>query len=59
MFYLANRVVRPLKWLGLLAEKEGPRFGPINAIQLRKTVLFDKFFRFEVVRDDIGTGRWH
>lgn len=59
MFYLANRVVRPLKWLGLLAEKEGPRFGPINAFQLRKTVLFDKFFRFEVVRDDIGTGRWH
>ena len=59
MFYLATRLVRPLKWLGLLEEKEGPRFGPIDAIQLRKTALFDKFFRFEVVRDDIGTGRRH
>lgn len=59
MFYLATRLVRPLKWLGLLEEKEVPRFGPIDAIQLRKTALFDKFFRFDVVRGDIGTGKRH
>jgi hypothetical protein len=59
MFYLATSLVRPLKWLGLLEEKESPRYGPIDAIQLRKTALFEKFFRFDVVRDDIGTGRRH
>ena len=59
MFYLATRLVRPLSWLGLLDENEGRRFRPINAIQLRKTALFDKFFRFEVVRDDIGRGLRH
>ena len=59
MFYLATRLVRPLDWLGLLEEKEVRRFGPINAIQLRKTALFDKFFRFEAGRDDIGSGTRH
>src|SRR5258706_9344424 len=32
MFYLATRLVRPLKWLGLLEERESARFGPINSI---------------------------
>lgn len=59
MFYLATRLVRPLKWLGLIEEQEGPHFGPINRVQLRKTPLFDKFFRFDVFPEDMCSGARH
>lgn len=55
MFYLATRVVRPLHWLGLLEQKEVSRLAPIDKVQLRKTPLFDKFLRFEILRDESGT----
>lgn len=55
MFYLATRLVQPLSWLGLLEEKEVSRLSPIHTVQLRKTKLFDKFLRFEILRDDGGT----
>jgi hypothetical protein len=59
MSYLATRLIRPLKWLGLVEEKEGRRYAPLNTIQLRKTSLLDSFIRFEAVRDELGSGRRH
>jgi hypothetical protein len=59
MLYLAARVVRPLRWLGLVEEREPERRGPLRLVELRKTALFDTFFRFEVIRDDIGRGARH
>lgn len=59
MFYLATRLIRPLTWLGLVEENKGPRYVPINTIQLRKTALFDKFVRFEAVRGDVARGTRH
>jgi len=55
MFYLATRVVRPLNWLGLLEQKEVSPWALIDTKQLRKTPLFDKFLRFEIIRDGSGT----
>ena len=52
MFYLATRLVRPLTWLGLLEEEAG-RHQPIQTRRLRKTALFDRFFRFDpMLRDN-------
>jgi hypothetical protein len=59
MFYLETRLIRPLKWLGLVEAKESRRYAPINTIQLRKTPLLDSFMRFEAVRDDLGSGMRH
>ena len=53
MFYLTTRLIRPLTWLGLLEQDEALRFQPIQTIRLRKTALFDRFFRFEPVQTDI------
>jgi hypothetical protein len=55
MFYLATRLVRPLAWLGLLEQKEMPRMAPLRTYQLRKTLLFDRFLRFEMPQDRSGT----
>ena len=53
MFYLANRLVRPLTWLGLLEQDEARGYQPIHTIRLRKTALFDRFFRFDpMLRDN-------
>lgn len=52
MFYLATRLVRPLTWLGLLEEEEAGRYQSIQTRRLRKTALFDRFFRFEPVLID-------
>ena len=38
-------------WLGLLGE-EARRYQPIQTRRLRKTALFDRFFRFEPVLTD-------
>jgi hypothetical protein len=59
MFYLAIRLVRPLTWLGLLEQDEARRFQPIQTIRLRKTALFDRFFRFEPALSDIDLGTLH
>lgn len=59
MFYLETRLVRPLKWLGLVESKESQRYAPINTVQLRKTALLDSFMRFEALRDDVGSGTRH
>jgi hypothetical protein len=59
MFYLATRLVRPLTWLGLLEEDEAGRYQPIQTIRLRKTALFDRFFRFEPVPADIHLRTLH
>jgi hypothetical protein len=52
MFYLAIRLARPLTWLGLLEEEEACRYQPIQTRRLRKTELFDRFFRFEPLLTD-------
>jgi len=59
MFYLTTRLVRPLTWLGLLEQDEARRFQPIQTIRLRKTALFDRFFRFEPVQTDIDLRTLH
>jgi hypothetical protein len=59
MLYLATRLVRPLIWLGLLEQDEGRRYQPIQTIRLRKTALFDRFFRFEPVLTDIDLRMMH
>lgn len=59
MLYLASRLIRPLNWLGLIEEREPSRYGPLRQIELRKTALFDKFFRFAIVRDDVGSEMRH
>ncbi len=59
MFYLETRLIRPLKWLGLVEAKESRRYAPIYAIHLRKTSLLDSFLRFEDVRDDLESGTRH
>jgi len=59
MFYLANRLVRPLTWLGLLEQDEARGYQPIHTIRLRKTALFDRFFRFEPVLNDIDLRTLH
>jgi hypothetical protein len=59
MFYLETRLIRPLKWLGLVEAKENRRYAPINSIQLRKTSLLDAFMRFEDVCDDLGNATRH
>jgi hypothetical protein len=59
MFYLETRLIRPLRWLGLVEAKESQRYAPINTVQLRKTALLDCFMRFEAVRDDLGSGTRH
>ena len=55
MFYLASRLVRPLTWLGLLEEEEGRRYRAIDTVRLRKSALFDCFFRFAPARTYIGS----
>jgi hypothetical protein len=52
MFYLATRLVRPLTWLGLLEQDEARHYQPIQTRRLRKTALFDRFFRFRPVLTD-------
>ena len=47
-FYLYTRVMRPLKWLGLVEEQQAPRFLPLEQRLYRKTPLFDTFLRFEL-----------
>lgn len=59
MFYLETRLIRPLKWLGLVEVKEIRRYAPINTIHLRKSALLDSFMRFEEVRDDLASGTRH
>lgn len=59
MFYLETRLIRPLKWLGLVEVKESPSNAPINTIQLRKSALLDSFMRFGAVRDDLDSGTRH
>jgi hypothetical protein len=59
MFYLATRLVRPLTWLGLLEQDKARRYQPIQTIRLRKTALFDRFFRFEPVLADIELRTLH
>ena len=59
MFYLATRLVRPLTWLGLLEQDEARRYQPTQTIRLRKTALFDRFFRFQPVLTDIGSRTMH
>ena len=59
MFYLASRLVRPLIWLGLLEQDEARPYQPIQTIRLRKTPLFDRFFRFQPVLTDIGSRTMH
>jgi hypothetical protein len=59
MFYLATRLVRPLTWLGLLEQDEARPYQPIQTIRLRKTALFDRFFRFQSVLTDIGSRIMH
>jgi hypothetical protein len=59
MFYLATRLVRPLTWLGLLEEEEARRYQPIQTRRLRKTALFDRFFRFEPAPTDIASRTVH
>lgn len=55
MFYLATRLVRPLRWLGLTEQDDASRFAPIDTLRLRKTPLFDKFLRIEMAHDRSGT----
>ena len=59
MFYLAIRLVRPLTWLGLLEQDEARGYQPIHTIRLRKTALFDRFFRFERVLTEIDLRTVH
>ena len=59
IFYLETRLIRPLKWLGLVESKERRRYAPIDTIELRKTVLLDSFMRFVAVRDDVDSGTRH
>lgn len=59
MFYLATRLVRPLTWLGLLEQDEARPYQPIKTIRLRKTQLFDRFFRFQPVPTDVGSKTMH
>ena len=59
MFYLATRLVRPLTWLGLLEQDELLRYRPIQTIRLRKTALFDRFFRFKSVLTEIDLRTVH
>ncbi len=47
VFFILNRVIRPLKWLGLLEEiQTGERYPTIDEIRIRKTALFNQFLRF-------------
>lgn len=54
MFYLATRFVRPLHWLGLIEVDEPRRYPPISEVQLRKTPLFDRFLRIEMIQQNEG-----
>ncbi len=51
IFFVLGRSVRPLKWLGLIEEKEtGTRHPRLDEIEIRKTALFNKFIRFVDIR---------
>lgn len=44
--YLMFRLVRPLKWLGLMEEESVPKSTRIELRRIRKTLLFDQFLHF-------------
>ena len=47
-YFLYTRVVRPLEWLGLIEEQKSGELTAFEGRYLRKTSLFDRFFKFDL-----------
>jgi len=45
-WFLSSRLIRPLKWLGLLEVNRRDRLSPFSEQTIRKTQLFDEFLKF-------------
>lgn len=54
-YYLLSRLVRPLKWLGMMERHpDAERYCPFRDLRFRKTPLLDQFMSFKIV----GDGSW-
>jgi hypothetical protein len=47
-FAMEARILRPLMWFGLLEHRSEPGTGPVERHLYRKTLLFDRFLKFEI-----------
>lgn len=50
-YYLHNRLIRPLRWLGLIEQRPEDDLVRIEDWCYRKTPLFERFVRFKPVQD--------
>jgi hypothetical protein len=54
-FAMEARILRPLTWFGLLEYRSERGTGPVERQLYRKTTLFDRFVKFEVMIERSGT----
>ena len=45
---METRILRPLTWFGLLEQRGEGTAGPLEQRLYRKTLLFDRFLKFNV-----------
>lgn len=53
-FHLYSRLIRPLRWLGMIEEEAAEMRVPTEKRRYRKTPLCDRFMSFKVVQMDRG-----
>lgn len=48
-WFLSSRLIRPLRWLGLIEVKREDRLASVREQTIRKTRLFDEFLHFPII----------